>query len=183
MNKITVDLTEEELGLTCRALSDSMNYKPGVCKDEKWSLLLKLKEIQVRNEDERTSVENIASRDVESSSEKEKHTFKEIVQAVFRGIGFLIVGFLAYNFALVFASVVGYGMFLCSDALFIKLLNYTEFEAPIRNLFGWACAHPVLSITVLAILYLVGFCWFIYKWVSSIVESEIGLKNSLNNKS
>lgn len=37
----------DDLALICRALSDSMNYHPDVRLDEKWSLLLRCKELQV----------------------------------------------------------------------------------------------------------------------------------------
>lgn len=45
--KITV--SKEELSIICRALSDSMNYKPNVLFSEKWELLLKLKNIEIRS--------------------------------------------------------------------------------------------------------------------------------------
>lgn len=42
MDKITIDLTTEEISLITRSLSDSMNYKPEDRLDEKWSLLMRI---------------------------------------------------------------------------------------------------------------------------------------------
>jgi len=39
--KKNIYLTVEELRLICRALSDSMNYKPDDRIEQKWNLLLK----------------------------------------------------------------------------------------------------------------------------------------------
>ncbi len=41
-----VIIEDDEFDLICKALSDSMNYKPNEMRDEKWSLLIKLKTIE-----------------------------------------------------------------------------------------------------------------------------------------
>ena len=44
---ITAKFTTEEMALLCRALSDSMNYKPNDCFLEKYSLLLVCKRYEL----------------------------------------------------------------------------------------------------------------------------------------
>lgn len=50
-NKPNLDLSIEELDLICKALSDSMNYKPEDRISEKWDLLTKCKARQILMEE------------------------------------------------------------------------------------------------------------------------------------
>ena len=52
LDQNNIDLSYSDLVLICRALSDSMNYKPDHLYSEKWALLLKVKEYQLRFEKE-----------------------------------------------------------------------------------------------------------------------------------
>ena len=57
-SKKDIELSEEELGLICRALSDSMNHKKEDRFQEKWDLLLKCKAYQVRLKNEEVKENN-----------------------------------------------------------------------------------------------------------------------------
>lgn len=103
----------------------------------------------------------------------EKHTLWEIVQAVFRGIVYLGLCFLGYNAALCFAAVIGGGLVILFERLFNSLTNSTALMDTLQGLFNWACAHSSISVTVLVVLYIIGFCWFIYHFVNRVAESIV----------
>lgn len=103
-----------------------------------------------------------------------KHTLREIVQGIFRGIGMLVMCFLCYNFALFLAAIIAGGTFFIFNEFFVKLTGLSAFTDVFQNLFDWACTHLTLSVTVSAILYIIGFLWFIYTFVMRLAEDIIG---------
>ncbi len=103
-------------------------------------------------------------------NEAEKHTFWEIVQAVFRGLGMLLACFLTYNFGLLVAAALGVGLFGLFDRL-CERLSMISITDVFRDVFAWAQDHAALSVTVLVVLYVLGFLWFIYKFVVYMAEA------------
>ena len=169
------EFTTNEMSLITRALSDSMNYKPNDRFDEKWALLLRCKreQLELENTNAKTLEENINKpvMDIQESNTTEKLTPLEIVQGVFRLIGYLVLGFLGYNGVLAFAAVIGYAMVVLFEKLFNSLLNSTALMETLQGLFNWGCAHPTFSLMVLIVAYIAGFCWFVYKFAKNISDN------------
>lgn len=107
------------------------------------------------------------------SSHSEKLTFLEIIQAVFRGIKYLLIAFLGYNFALCIGFLFAYAMLTIFDALLDSIAGKT----PLSDFFGflleWMSVHPTTSIIVAVVLYVAGFLCFIYKLVMSVANGLI----------
>lgn len=124
--------------------------------------------IKVRVKATQNRQDSIINSENTQTNQPEKHTPWEIVKGIFRGIGMLGMCFLSYNAALALVAIIGCGMAILMDELFVTLVNSTAFMDVFRNVFNWACAHLTLSVTVLAILYIIGFLWFIYDFVNRL---------------
>lgn len=127
---------------------------------------LNVRVIKARVKATPTHQNSIINRENAQTIKPEKHTPREIIKAIFRGIQMFGLCFLSYNTALVLVAVIGSGMFWLMNSSFIKLVNSTAFAEIFQSLFNWACAHSIFSVIVLVFLYIIGFLWFIYKFVN-----------------
>ena len=116
---------------------------------------------------------NTTSKTPPSHSKKEKLTFLETVQAIFRCIFYLLMCFAGYNFALCVGFLFGYAMVTLFDRVFVSTAGRTPFSDFFVFSLEWMCTHPTISLTVAIILYVAGFLYFIYKFVMNIADSLI----------
>lgn len=98
-----------------------------------------------------------------------KVTFAEIPGIVFRGIGLLITAFLGYNFAIAMAVAIGGGMLILLEKAFSTI--GTSIVSTIQSWITWCCQYPTASIVALSIVYVVGFCRFIYSFVMKMAQN------------
>lgn len=107
------------------------------------------------------------------SSHSERLTFLEIIQAVFKGIKYLLIAFLGYNFTI----CVGFSFIYAMLTIFDRLLDSTVGTTLLSDFFGflleWIQVHPTLSLTVAIVLYVAGFLYYTYKLAMYVADSLI----------
>ena len=157
MDKITLNLTTEEISLITRSLSDSMNYKPKDRFNEKWSLLMRITR-------EEAELENKKEEEQKKLIEEKNKEIKTEENVTERCPWYVALGRFMFTIAVV---ALGYLLFLGLISSVLRLLN--------PRLGCWDLVYnfiqnnPALAIVVSLVGYVVFLVLFIYNFTKSML--------------
>ena len=158
MDKITIDLTTEEISLITRSLSDSMNYKPEDRLDEKWSLLMRITREEAELEKKKEKEQKKITEERKEEIKTEENTTKYCPWYIALGRFMLILAVVA----------LGYLLFLGLASSVLRLFN--------PRLGCWDLVYnfvqnnPALAIVMSLVGYVVFLVFFIYNFTRSMLN-------------
>lgn len=164
MNKITLNLTTEEVSLITRSLSDSMNYKPKDRFNEKWSLLMRITREEAELENKKEEQKKI--------TEEKNEEIKTEENTTERCPWYVALGRFMFIIAVV---ALGYLLFLGLISSVLRLLN--PHIGCWDLVYNFIQNNPALSIVVSLVGYVVFLVLFIYNFTKSMLTYMPGNKS------
>lgn len=98
---------------------------------------------------------------------------KDYIIGFFRLIYFISLSFCTYNFALLLSLCFGYAMFKFYNLIFTSITHTNAFSDVLIEVFNFMCLHSTAFLIVFIILYVLGYLWFLYKFVNRIANDII----------
>lgn len=160
MDKITLNLTTEEMSIITRSLSDSMNYKPEDRFNEKWSLLMRITREEAELEKKKEEQKKI----IEEKNEEIK-TEENVTEHC---PWYVALGRFMFTIAVV---AIGYLLFLGLITFVLRMLNPRLGCWDL--VYNFIQSNPVLAIVVSLIGYVAFLLAFIYNFTKSFTNSIV----------